>query len=54
LRQACRDFGVLPEDAIMVGDSEDDRQAAAVLNIPFVSVDEEVWASGFLDRAVAY
>ena len=54
LLQACRDFGVLPADAIMVGDSEDDRNAAAALNVPFISVGEAAWSLGYLDRVEAH
>lgn len=53
LRQACRDFGISPADALMVGDSEDDCNAATALSIPFISAGEEAWSSGFLER-VAY
>lgn len=50
LRQACRDFGITPSDAVMIGDRDDDRDAAAALNMPFVPVDEQEWVAGFLDR----
>ena len=41
LCQACRDFGIDPRDACMLGDAEDDRNAAVTLGVPFLPVGEE-------------
>lgn len=48
LCQACRDFGVDPRETWMLGDAEDDRNAAATLGIPFRPVAEGEWAQTFL------
>lgn len=48
LCQACRDFGIDPREAWMLGDAEDDRNAAATLGMPFGPVTEAVWPEGFL------
>lgn len=48
LQQACHDFGVLPADALMLGDSEDDQGAAERMNIPFIRVSDEWWQPGVL------
>ncbi|MDT8306545.1 MAG: HAD hydrolase-like protein, partial [Anaerolineae bacterium] len=48
LCQACRDFGIDPRDAWMLGDAEDDRNAAATLGVPFRPVVEDAWPERFL------
>jgi histidinol phosphatase-like enzyme len=48
LCKACRDFGIDPREAWMLGDAEDDRNAAATLGVPFLPVDEEPWTEDFL------
>lgn len=48
LHQACHDFKVLPANALMVGDSEDDYGAAERLGVPFIRVGADTWEPGFL------
>lgn len=48
LHRACCDFGVPPYKALMLGDSDDDRQAAARLDISFHRVSDAQWEPGFL------
>lgn len=48
LCQACRDFGIDPREAWMLGDAEDDRKAAATLGVPFRPVTEGAWPESFL------
>lgn len=47
LLQACSDFGIEPAEGLMVGDREDDRDAAGALGMPFLQVDETAWTPGF-------
>jgi histidinol phosphatase-like enzyme len=49
LHRACCDFAVAPDSTLMLGDSDDDLNAAARLDIPFRRVDEAHWEPGFLD-----
>lgn len=53
LKRACADFGIAPHEALMVGDREDDWDAAAALGMPFVRVNEEAWQPGFLAMMAA-
>lgn len=49
LHRACCDFGIAPDNALMLGDSDDDKNAAARLDIPFRRVSDANWQPGFLD-----
>ena len=49
LRQACCDFGVALDEALMFGDRDDDRDAARNANVRYVPVDEAAWEAGFLE-----
>lgn len=49
LHRACCDLGVAPDKALMLGDSDDDMNAAARLDIAFRRVDDDLWQPGFLD-----
>ncbi len=46
LQQALRDTGLEPNEALMVGDTEDDRKAAVKAGVPFV------WAQQFFQVPV--
>jgi phosphoglycolate phosphatase-like HAD superfamily hydrolase len=47
LRQACLDLGVAPTAALMVGDNEDDANAATALSMSFIRVNEQTWSPDF-------
>ena len=49
LHRACCDFGIAPYNALMLGDSDDDKNAAARLDITFRRVTNQDWDPGFLD-----
>ena len=48
LQQALHDFGVPAGEALMLGDSDDDKNAAASLGVPFVRVSDDLWEPGML------
>jgi phosphoglycolate phosphatase-like HAD superfamily hydrolase len=48
LYRACCDLGIAPYRALMLGDSDDDKNAAGRLDIGFRRVTPEAWQPGFL------
>ncbi|MDX1663899.1 MAG: HAD hydrolase-like protein [Candidatus Promineifilaceae bacterium] len=48
LQQALHDFDVATEDALMLGDSDDDKNAAARVGVPFIRVSDDLWEPGML------
>ncbi len=48
LLQAMKDYQVRPIDCLMIGDRDEDRQAAEAANMPFM------WAGQFFDREEVY
>lgn len=52
LHRACCDLGVAPHETLMLGDSDDDMNAAARLDIAFRRVTTPYWEPGFLGAVV--
>ena len=51
LRQACADLGVAPSATLMVGDKDDDANAAATLGMAFRRVNEKAWPLDFFSSS---
>jgi hypothetical protein len=47
LRQACCDLGVERARALMVGNQDDDREAARFANVPYRHVNDDPWSGDF-------